>query len=124
MSAKPLPPHLEELIVLLEAQDLTKIDRAAAIQEARRRHPGERITWKGVGGALENDAFRERWEDLQELRTLSLQDKAVGGGISGSRSAATLLRAGGGLGEVAPTNGKPTLTRGHRKRVEAARSGW
>ena len=107
--------------MLLEAQDLTAIDRASAIQEARRRHPGERLTWKS---ALETDAFRERWEDLQELRTISLQDKAVGGGISGSRSAATLLRAGGGLGEVAPNAGKPTLTRGHRKRVEAARSGW
>lgn len=107
--------------MLLEAQDLTAIDRAAAIQAARKRYPGERITWKG---ALEVDEFRERWEDLQELRTIALQDKSVGAGISGSRSAATLLRAGGGLGEVAPNNGTPTLTRAHRKRVEAARSGW
>lgn len=121
MANKTLPPHLEELIVLLEAQDPAALDRAGAIREARRRHPAERITWKE---ALELDAFRERWEDLQELRTLALQDKAVAGGLSGARSAATLLRAGGGLGEVAPNNGKPTLTRAHRKRVEAASKGW
>lgn len=112
-----LPPHLEELILLLEAQGLTELDRAGAIKDVRQRHPGVEITWNG---AMEHDVFAERWAALEELQTLALQDKERAAGIAGSRSAGTVLRRAGYEGN----NGRVVLNRDHRGLVEKHRRGW
>ena len=118
MARKPLPAHLEELITLLEAQDLTAVDRAKAIQEVRKRHPGETITWSS---AMESAEFSDRWDALQELRTLALQDRETSAGIAGTRSAGTVLRRAGGFDGQ---NGRPVLDRSHRPLVEKHRGRW
>lgn len=113
-----LPPHLEELITLLERQDLTALDRAGAIRKVREHHPNAKVSW---AEALEHDAFAERWASLEELRTLALQDKETSAGIAGTRSAGTVLRRSGSAGQ----NGRPVaLDRSHRPLVEKHRGRW
>lgn len=112
-----LPPHLEELISLLERQDLTALDRAGAILTVQKSSGGERIDWDT---AMENDTFAERWAALEKLQMLSLQDKERSAGISGTRSAGTVLRRSGSAGQ----NGRPVLDRSHRPLVEKHRGRW
>lgn len=91
---KPLPPHLEELILLLEAQDAP--DRAGAIAEVERKHEVS-IDFDEV--LAEHEAFAERYQKWLRRLLMSVQDQHLKNVLSGNASATSLLKAQGMLGD-------------------------
>jgi hypothetical protein len=126
---KPLPEHIEEFLLGLEAQVLAgdvpnrdlalqpvekKLGRLIDIEAELRAHP------------LAQDRFDLIWRRTR----MRVEDAAIGNAAEGKAHAMGVLRGMGGTtaaaggGSERSENGRLQLTREHRPRVAAARGRW
>jgi hypothetical protein len=120
-TAAPLPPHLEELISVLEKQDTP--ERVKAVRAVEEKH-GVEIDLDMV--IAEHEAFAARYLRWRRRLNMGLEDKADAAALEGRASAAAILRGRGLLKAAGAGNQleRPLLGREHRARVAAAKRGW
>jgi hypothetical protein len=124
--APPVPPYLEELMLLLEAQ--SKPAREEAIRTVEANHEGLVIDLDAE--LAEHEAFATRYWRWWGRITRGLEDAQVNRALDGKGSAAAALREIRALGAPASRGngrsrgGPMVLEKHHEANVERYRKGW